>query len=965
METTTSIIKHKDNRISELEMELAEIITEPEKRGEEQDTWSKLRNRISELRAQIADLQGRGDGHPSLNTWNRIIREKDEKIEKLEDEVRKHTHNLQGIVNTELWEKNREIEKLQSRLTEKVKLKDNEIGKLEKELIGKDMQLNILKDKIEELGIHVNLPSSLIAAKYDEKIEIPEEVNVLKEQLKLSTEKSKYLQRTVVELSQQLRNTPERESDGREEQFKSRLIKLQQDYDKSEKCRAEIGNVCVLLTTRLEELAHFLDSLLKHKSVLGLLGMKQHSAIKHAIDQSLDLSKTFSMSMMEDKSLTQLSGLSGLLNSSQATVNMSLFDSYLEEEAKRLSQNMPLTYNTHLNKKGDIVTEQNEIIRVLREQIETMKKEIELRDMELSKQHVLSDIHEKSLKNDNDLVEVLMEMQGKTKIMSPNEIFQNLLESKSSKHIDQSESEAWSEPDRDVSQARIGLDAESLKSANISRRSKHSEGGSTESTEEETSNRTPSKRNSSADNKRSSLNKEINELENKLKEKENEILTLQCKLMDNDNKGKESQIKLYAELDALRKEKLEMEKLLHESEKMIETLENKRLELEQNLEDLVRGNDNVLRVKENDIKTLTDKLSELETIIECNDADMNNKLLQNDKKWADKIHELEDRIQELKEAKNQLEQKYEKEWVHKDEVTKHHIKLQMVYNELESLKEVLKTVEEKSKLLEQEELELNKKLQESERDNREKIITLKRELNEYALRTSQAVLERSKLNNEKLRLEQELRRIEIREKERSTEFDEKEKQFINMKNNIQRQLSQIELQKSHLQLKVTELETTNVELHNRILRLQSGEMNTISKSTPSSPVKVDNFPNVNIGKHSLGNRFAFSRQRSDMSGYMSETEDFNRSAPEAFHWFASGVTTEARTVENSSPDLGIESDPGRFSSLETNPSVCRPLLHTLQLTASMNNLLSTEQQNDNAGQCKYFSQTLKKFLRAQ
>lgn len=45
-------------------------------------------------------------------------------------------------------------------------------------------------------------------------------------------------------------------------------------------------------------------------------------------------------------------------------------------------------------------------------------------------------------------------------------------------------------------------------------------------------------------------------------------------------------------------------------------------------------------------------------------------------------------------------------------------------------------------------------------------------------------------------------------------------------------------------------------------------------------------------------------------------------------------------MENSSPDLGIESDPGRLSNVElkTSPQQ-RPLLKTLELTKSMSNLL--------------------------
>lgn len=46
------------------------------------------------------------------NEFDRIHIEKDEEICKLKEELRKRTQDIQGLVNTELWEKNREIERL-------------------------------------------------------------------------------------------------------------------------------------------------------------------------------------------------------------------------------------------------------------------------------------------------------------------------------------------------------------------------------------------------------------------------------------------------------------------------------------------------------------------------------------------------------------------------------------------------------------------------------------------------------------------------------------------------------------------------------------------------------------------------------------------------------------------------------------------------------------------------------------
>lgn len=964
LKALSSDTKNKDNRITELEGELSE-----------------LHVYLDAVKCELEEIKTKVEDKDKL-AWVKVNEEKDKKIERLENEVRKQSINLQGIVNTELWEKNREIEKLQNRLTEKLKVKDVEINKLEKELIGKDMQLKILKDKIEELGIHVNLPSSLLTLKLEDSTEFPEEMGALKEKLKLTNERVKYLQKTVEELTQQLRNTPERESENKYIQLKSEYSRLQQEFDKSEKCRIEMGNVCILLTNRLEELANFLDSLLKHKSVLGLLGIKQQSAIKHAIDQSLDLSKTFNISLIsEDKSLAQLSSLTGFLNNTMNTTeNISMLDiEEFDEQRPSISNqnNISLTYNSHLSQqKGEtqnslqVIDKQNEIISVLRQQIETMKKEIELRDTEIAHQHVNSTDVEKSLKNDQDLVEAIIDLQVKSNkssldVLSPGKIYQTLLDkgspSKTVSIDNQSESEAWSEPDRNVSQARIGLDAESLKSCNVSslrtKSSKHSTGdsltGSTEDDYNRSSSRTPSKRNS-AEKMVNILQDTIGGLENKLREKENELLTLQCKIMDNDNKMKETQIKLHEELDQVRKDKAEVENILRATEKIVQSLENKVQELEEKFTTINKEKEDIfvnMKLKDDEIKSLTEKSSSFEVVKSDNEQ------------MRRKLQEAELSLNEITEAKNEVKEKYEKMWNEREHLTQQNDKLEKVCKELEM----------RAKNLEERELDLTKKLQESERDNREKILALKRELNEYALKTSQIVLERTKLNNEKLRVEQELRRTEARETEKEAEFTEKEKQYLSIKNNIQKQLSQLELQKSHLQLKITELETTNVELQNRILRLQAGDNANCTKSTPTSPIKISDMPNIHhLGKHSLGSRFHFGRQRSDMSGYNSEdvlTDDndgvLNRSAPEVAHahWFHNvnhnvAEAAEARNMENSSPDLGIESDPGRFSSLETN--VSRPLLQTLELTASMNNLLS-DNHNEATGQCKLIIHFLSSF----
>jgi hypothetical protein len=104
-----------------------------------------------------------------------------------------------------------------------------------------------------------------------------------------------------------------------------------------------------------------------------------------------------------------------------------------------------------------------------------------------------------------------------------------------------------------------------------------------------------------------------------------------------------------------------------------------------------------------------------------------------------------------------------------------------------------------------------------------------------------------------------------------------------------------------------------------------------SSSLPNTP----NFVNQIV---------SFRRQHSENSGYTSEDHllaDDVRGSSRSFNRSNQNFDIE-RNEANSSPDLGIESDHGRFSSLETHLNVQRPLLQTLELTESMNNLLDAE-----------------------
>lgn len=75
------------------------------------------------------------------------------------------------------------------------------------------------------------------------------------------------------------------------DRLKSENQNIRSELEKSEQLRNEMGEVCSVLSNRLEELAIFLDSLLKQKSVLGFLGLAKNRKLREIIDNSLDMSR--------------------------------------------------------------------------------------------------------------------------------------------------------------------------------------------------------------------------------------------------------------------------------------------------------------------------------------------------------------------------------------------------------------------------------------------------------------------------------------------------------------------------------------------------------------------------------------------------------------------------------------------------------------------------------------------------
>jgi centrosomin len=817
----------------------------------------------------------------TVDYYAQQLKEKEKEIEILCEKLQRRNCDLQGLVNNELWEKNRQIEKLQKKQTAS---KEQEIEKLQNDLKTKEEQLDLIKEKISELGIEIDLEGGGVSVE---------------------------------------RN-------------------LQIELEKSEKLRLEANEVCGVLSRRLEELAIFLDSLLKQKSVLGFLGNKENKRLRQIIDQSLDLSRSFTMSMLvnPEQSLMQLTNISSLLNNTEQK-----FDEEEEEEddlentASRLSilpSAISLTYRSHLFRKDS--DDNSPIVQTLRQQIVNLKYELQLRDVELGK-----------MDGGNNFTEISSEKDENNMARSTLNTTSTTLKYKSD---NQSESEAWSEPDRTVSRARIGLLDGSLRSNSSKKTISNTSTDSTEEEDVNRSSRTSSKKCVLNDSRNTilDLHKQVCELDQKLTDKEiayyeatktnnklkQEVSNLEIKLSDKETKLRDAEnkkVEAESRVAGLKKEKDDLLETLdmkdRELQNKINTIELekiKALDVAKEAEETARIAKNEMQTAEIALRAIQKEMSDLEESLR---NEYENQL-------TERVHEVEEEslkkisqiqsaaeleIKSLHNTLKQLQFEYSVNYVKKCE-------LEEAVEEVERLKSEIESLEVRMEELKDEEQRAKDKLADCE----EKINLLRNDLDNATLQYSEAVLDKTKIANEKALIEQELNRSVLREVDSKKRLDEVENELYELRQSHMKQLSSLQMHKSKLEVRVSELESSNAELHNRLIKIQAGCGDHVSSSSlPNTP----NFVNQIV---------SFRRQHSENSGYTSEDHllaDDVRGSSRSFNRSNQNFDIE-RNEANSSPDLGIESDHGRFSSLETHLNVQRPLLQTLELTESMNNLLDAE-----------------------
>ncbi|EDS36864.1 centrosomin [Culex quinquefasciatus] len=572
-----------------------------------------------------------------------------------------------------------------------------------------------------------------------------------------------------------------------------------------------------------QQQANMTRSRLNETGVSGSLPVDRRKAMRKAVDRSLDLSRSLNMSIsvtgfsLPESSLAHLSCLSGYLDAGE--------DSLLEANKENRA---------------------DESVGSVAKVIETLKAE----NRELRGQlagHNKKDVRRK-------IIPALAEPL--------------------------SDSEAWSEPDRDVSQARIGLEERtSLPNSASKVKSVVTRGGVLQELSSTSENENVGYlKKHTAELKQ--LQETVGTLTGALQEKDSKILDVQSRLVDLDNKLQEERMKasrMQAELENTRQvnQRLEKENGVQQdrsksNEKRLEELTREIQQKDEVLEKLRKEREQAFV----DLRVAVMKLDNLRTEhqeVQQKHKDQIETLL------AQERQRLEDLRRDLSESFNS--QLKAKQASFEASLSESYISKNIHQEKLQELQEVMFRLDDTEMQLlgmSEDQARLKKQLQDAETA----VQSMRKTLDETTLQASKAAIERTKALNEKRQLEDELKHCQ--DDLRATK---EEKNALNAK-----------LQEIQGQLQLATQQRTPPKR----LNSSSGAEGSIASGYTSEELLL-------------------------VAGRPAKPERTSR-------------------PENSSPDLGIESDAGRHSHTESQapppaPSPARPLLKTLELTRSMSNLL--------------------------
>lgn len=581
--------------------------------------------------------------------------------------------------------------------------------------------------------------------------------------------------------------------------MKADLIQAHNAAEQANRWRMECADICAVLTLRLKELAGFLDSLLKHKDVLSVLAQDRHRAMRKAVDRSLDLSRTLNMSApgrfsLAEESLLHISSISDIFNDSY-------FDRILNEEDKE---------NIRGNKK------ESSLVENLRAEVKSLKSELER-------------INAETGNSDENGANGGAEPKNRSIRNISQAIEQN------------SESEAWSEPDRKVSHERIGLD-DSVK-LNKHVRSPSSKYKGTSSGSDENNDSRSTRKNSGR------LQEKLTELETQVSMKDEEISELQDKALAAETRLSKAMIKC----TSLEDELINVRRAYATIEGSLSDLKTRYKQLQNDFDRQAIETDKMVSERDSMAEELGKLREELMQQNEEHAIQIDTMISQETVKLELLRQQLTDKYQTaLDEQTKKHEQTLATDWVSRvtfEEKVHHLEELEKRLGDSESLLQLMRDNENeiKSQLLEKEKV----------------IRALKRNVDEVTLQTSKAVLERTKFMNER-------------------------EQFEQLSRELQDKCDNLAVEKSELHSKLAELAHNNAQLHNKMVMNETQFQLTRSASQGNARYSLIASP-----------KGCSNSSGGEQSGYTSDEVK--------------------QRLENSSPDLGIDSDgTGRSSGTDAN-----------------------------------------------
>lgn len=603
--------------------------------------------------------------------------------------------------------------------------------------------------------------------------------------------------------------------------LKAKLIQAQSDAEQANNWRKECVELCGVLSIRLKELAGFLDSLLNHKNVLFVLAQDRYKAMRNAVDRSLDLSRSLNnMSIsadpagrfsMNENALLQMSSLTEILN-------YSFSDTLIKGRSSTDAAVAAATTNTSL-------------IEALRAEVQTLQYKLERVNAE-TLCSVRRDRSSRNLSHQFDL---------------------------------NSESEAWSEPDRKVSHERIGLDESIKMSTHVRSPSSKFKVPSSSGSDDNNDSRSGRK------NTVLRLQEKVLDLENQLSAKNSQLALLETKL-SSDAEAKHEQIN--SELDKSRDRIAELQTELVETKGLYAAME-------QSFDSKLSECNENLKRNESERRELMDRLQELEkemsAMTETHTREM-DALTNKHTVTLQLLHQQH--IKDLDDVVKRLKEETERDCVPR-------VTYQEKMHECHELGERLNDMEKLAQLMRDNEVEMKAQIVEKEKTLR----TIKRNADDVTMQMSKALLERTRFLNERYEFEQ-----------ANQEFREK--------------CDRLALEKSELLSKLASLAHNNAQLHNKLVVNETQFQLTRSASQGNARYALATSPKSTSCMAALSSGV-------DHSGYTSDEVK--------------------QRLENSSPDLGIESDgTGRSSGTDINtahsPISKLRSSHTV-LNASFSNIL--------------------------